>query len=82
MLKTCKYSVAYTGELQEKTLLREGQGTYRYKNSFFKYQGEWKSTIHPMRIDWSLPLKQGRGKYSYKNVKLVGNVIIKRRWRF
>ena len=42
MLKTCKYSVAYTGELQEKTLLREGQGTYRYKNSFFKYQGEWK----------------------------------------
>jgi hypothetical protein len=34
--------MAYTGELEEKTLLRQGKGTYRYTNNVFKYQGEWK----------------------------------------
>ncbi len=34
--------MAYTGELEEGTLLRQGQGTYRYPNNVFKYQGEWK----------------------------------------
>ena len=38
-----------------------------------KYQGEWKSTIYPMRIDWSLPLKQGKGECLYNNgTKLIG----------
>ena len=33
--------MAYTGELKEYTLVRQGLGAYVYKNKYFHYKGQW-----------------------------------------
>ena len=31
----------YQGDIDPKTKLRQGKGTYTYTNTYFQYQGEW-----------------------------------------